>query len=196
MMEREDKEFRLKIGLRNNRFLKLREKQGMTQKEFADYLFITLNKYALIERLEWNPLDNGIWKSLALNIAITLEAEPDYLWPESIREIKKSSVEMEMKGYELARLANIQDQNPLNRLLEKETGVNLRRALATLTPREQFVLIHRFGLNDEQDKTLKEVGQLLGKDRERIRQIEAKGLRKLRHPTRADILEYGKMKNQ
>ena len=57
-------------------------------------------------------------------------------------------------------------------------------ALAELTPREQRILQMRFGLGGEGDHTLEEVGKVFGVTRERIRQIEAKALEKLRHPTR------------
>ena len=56
--------------------------------------------------------------------------------------------------------------------------------LASLTPREREVLTLRFGLKDGCSRTLEEVGQMFSVTRERIRQIEAKALRKMRHPTR------------
>ena len=65
----------------------------------------------------------------------------------------------------------------------------LEEVLETLTPREEKVLRLRFGLDDGRARTLEEVGQHFGVTRERIRQIEAKALRKLRHPSRSKKLK-------
>ena len=65
----------------------------------------------------------------------------------------------------------------------------LLEALDTLTEREKAVIINRFGLLDGYSKTLEEVGHMFNVNRERIRQIEAKALRKLRHPSRAKKLK-------
>ena len=65
----------------------------------------------------------------------------------------------------------------------------LNNVLATLTPREELVLKLRFGLDDGRSRTLEEVGQEFNITRERIRQIEAKALRKLRHPSRSKRLK-------
>ncbi|SHM06183.1 RNA polymerase primary sigma factor [Caldanaerovirga acetigignens] len=65
----------------------------------------------------------------------------------------------------------------------------LEDVLETLTPREEKVLRLRFGLDDGKPRTLEEVGQVFGVTRERIRQIEAKALRKLRHPSRSKKLK-------
>ena len=69
--------------------------------------------------------------------------------------------------------------------LEEQT----RKVLATLTPREEQILRMRFGIGERSDFTLEEVGQRFAVTRERIRQIEAKALRKLRNPARAKTLE-------
>ena len=80
-------------------------------------------------------------------------------------------------------------------VLPSDAAVNLnlaeqtRKVLATLTPREEKVLRMRFGIGEKADHTLEEVGQGFTVTRERIRQIEAKALRKLRHPTRSRKLK-------
>ena len=82
----------------------------------------------------------------------------------------------------------IEDKNAVQPL-EAATLSNLResttRVLATLTPREERVLRMRFGIGMNTDHTLEEVGQQFSVTRERIRQIEAKALRKLKHPSRS-----------
>ncbi|MBW2515825.1 MAG: RNA polymerase sigma factor RpoD [Deltaproteobacteria bacterium] len=80
-------------------------------------------------------------------------------------------------------------------MLPSDAAVNMnlaeqtRKVLATLTPREEKVLRMRFGIGERADHTLEEVGQDFAVTRERIRQIEAKALRKLRHPTRSRKLK-------
>ena len=65
----------------------------------------------------------------------------------------------------------------------------MKDILDSLSPRERHVLKLRFGLDDGQSRTLEEVGQKFGVTRERVRQIEAKALRKLRHPLRSRKLK-------
>ena len=65
----------------------------------------------------------------------------------------------------------------------------VQEVLKTLTPREALVLTLRFGLEDGRRRTLEEVGQTLGVTRERVRQIEAKALRKIHHPSRGKLLK-------
>ena len=75
-----------------------------------------------------------------------------------------------------------------NAAIQENLKETTTRVLASLTPREERVLRMRFGIGMNTDHTLEEVGKQFDVTRERIRQIEAKALRKLRHPTRSDQL--------
>jgi len=86
----------------------------------------------------------------------------------------------------------IEDKNvvsPAEAVVNMNLADQTRRVLATLTPREEKVLRMRFGIGEKSDHTLEEVGQDFAVTRERIRQIEAKALRKLRHPSRSKQLK-------
>jgi RNA polymerase primary sigma factor len=114
--------------------------------------------------------------------------------PEKVGEIVKVSqlpvsLESPMGEEEDSHLGDfIEDRNALppadaaSRQLLKE---QIDAVLSTLSPREQRVLQLRFGLEDGRSRTLEEVGKEFSVTRERIRQIEAKALRKLRHPSRS-----------
>jgi len=118
--------------------------------------------------------------------------------PEKVREIAKVaqlpiSLESPIGEEEDSHLGDfIEDRNALpppdaaSRQLLKE---QIDGVLSTLTPREQRVLQLRFGLEDGRSRTLEEVGREFNVTRERIRQIEAKALRKLRHPSRSRRLK-------
>ncbi len=79
--------------------------------------------------------------------------------------------------------------SPAEAIVNLNLAEQTRRVLSTLTPREEKVLRMRFGIGEEADHTLEEVGQDFNVTRERIRQIEAKALRKLRHPSRSNKLK-------
>jgi RNA polymerase primary sigma factor len=79
--------------------------------------------------------------------------------------------------------------SPSEAVLRRNLAEQTRKVLATLTPREEKVLRMRFGIGEKADHTLEEVGQDFEVTRERIRQIEAKALRKLRHPSRSKRLK-------
>jgi len=79
--------------------------------------------------------------------------------------------------------------SPQEAVISANLSEQTRKVLASLTPREEKVLRMRFGIGEKYDHTLEEVGQDFDVTRERIRQIEAKALRKLRHPSRARKLK-------
>jgi RNA polymerase primary sigma factor len=82
----------------------------------------------------------------------------------------------------------IEDKNavlPIDAAIQSDLRETTTRVLASLTPREERIVRMRFGIGINSDHTLEEVGQQFSVTRERIRQIEAKAIRKLRHPSRS-----------
>lgn len=139
----------------------------------------------LIQELGRDPLPEEIAKEMQISV-------------ERVREISKISqepvsLETPIGEEEDSHLGDfIEDEDALapaeaaSFFLLKE---QLDDVLGTLTPREKKVLQLRFGLEDGRSRTLEEVGHVFGVTRERIRQIEAKALRKLRHPSRSKKLK-------
>ncbi|HHU56262.1 MAG TPA: sigma-70 family RNA polymerase sigma factor [Acholeplasmataceae bacterium] len=91
-------------------------------------------------------------------------------------------------------ISNPNINNPFEEVANEEYHRELKRILAELNPREYQVITLRFGLLDGTTHTLEEIGKIIGLTRERVRQIESKALRKLRHPTRsAKIKQFLRM---
>jgi RNA polymerase primary sigma factor len=118
--------------------------------------------------------------------------------PDKVREIIKVaqlpiSLELPMGEEEDSHLGDfIEDRNalpPVDAASKQLLKEQIDEVLSSLTHREQRVLVLRFGLEDGRSRTLEEVGQEFNVTRERIRQIEAKALRKLRHPSRSRKLK-------
>jgi len=115
---------------------------------------------------------------------------------EKLRFIAKSaqlpiSLETPIGKEEDSRLGDFIEadiENPEQDVAKNLLREDLEGVLATLSPRERDVLRLRYGLDDGRMKTLEEIGQIFDVTRERIRQIEAKALRKLKHPSRSDKL--------
>ena len=150
----------------------------------------TINKLSRYQRqltLELNrePTDEELAKKMGMS-------------PDKVREVIKIaqdpvSLEIPIGEEEDSHLGDfVPDESnmspedfTIHEMLKEEIG----DVLLTLTEREEQVLRLRFGLDDGSPKTLEEVGQMFGVTRERIRQIEAKALRKLRHPSRSRKLK-------
>ncbi len=150
----------------------------------------TINKLARIQRqltLELNREPSEEELAEKMNISV-----------DKIRDIYKISQE----PVSLETPIGEEDDSHLGDFIKDERNVSpeeyatnemlkdeINDVLETLTEREEKVIRLRFGLDDGKSKTLEEVGQLFGVTRERIRQIEAKALRKLRHPSRSRKLK-------
>ena len=150
----------------------------------------TINKLARVQRqltqdLNREPTDEEIAKKLGISV-------------DKVREVYKISqdpvsLETPIGEEDDSHLGDfIRDErtvSPEEYATEELLKEELAGVLLTLTDREEKVLRLRFGLDDGQCRTLEEVGQIFGVTRERIRQIEAKALRKLRHPSRSRKLK-------
>jgi RNA polymerase primary sigma factor len=139
---------------------------------------------ALLEQLGREPTE----EELAYGMAITVD---------KVQELKKISqqpvsLESPIGEEEDSHLGDfVEDKQavaPLEAASEAMFRNEVEDILATLRPRERRVVQLRFGLVDDEPRTLEEVGRRMGLTRERIRQIEATALRKLRHPSRSNVL--------
>ena len=129
-----------------------------TTQELADYLGIGVDKVKGIMKIAKEPI------SLATPIG-----EDDDTHLEDFIEDEKTTI-------------------PLESTIKEDLKDKINQVMQTLTEREEKVLRMRFGINDGSDHTLEEVGKVLGVTRERVRQIEVKAIRKLRHPKRSKVL--------
>lgn len=154
----------------------------------------------MVEQInKFNRIRNGLISDLG-RIPNDLEIANEMDMPvEKVRELQKYAIEpvsletpigeeedSHLGDFVLDETKNI-EEDAMQSLLRNDIEV----ALSSLTDREQKVIRLRFGFDDGRARTLEEVGQIFGVTRERIRQIEAKALRKLRHPNRSrKIKEY------
>lgn len=155
------------------------------------HMIETINKLIrtsryLVQELGREPVPEEIAEKMELSL-------------DKVRKILKIakepvSLEMPIGEDEDSHLGDfIEDKNvapPFDSVIYKDLCDNVRRALATLSPREEKVIRMRFGIGEKAEYTLEEVGQDFEVTRERVRQIEAKALRKLRHPIRSKNLKY------
>ena len=147
--------------------------------DFKQKIYLRLLEICCNENFELSHLTDGFIKQ-STYFAI-MKVYRDYNSASYKYDVLNNSLSIEDNSEELNRMVVEYDNMILNHLLERD----IDEIFKTLTPREVQVLELRFGLKGQQQLTLEGVGKILGTQKERPRQIEAKALRKLRHPTRS-----------
>ena len=162
---------------------------GLTDKALRAELGVP--QWRLTAWLAFRAYPSEDWQ---LRLSVRLGVPADDLFPTEIEHVRvrRQPVPRELSLKEFRELSNswlLRESVTLDEGMESaELLDGISKALATLTPREQYVLRARYGFGDGRSRTLGEVGKEFGVGKERIHQIEAKALRKLRHPSRSRAL--------
>jgi len=147
---------------------------------------ITKQTCTLIQELGRQPTDKEISESLDMDIEQVLEVKRYFKKPMSINKQLKTG---DSENFTLEKITeNKNSDKPEEEITRKEMIEKVYKVLDTLSKREAKVLKMRFGLNHFEQKTLEEISEYFDISSERIRQIENKALRKIRHPSRCKIL--------
>lgn len=187
---------RLRLITHSARLVDARKERGMTQPDIALAIGIHLYRISGIETLKVIPTAEEMVK-----FARVLEKPIDYLFPVELLSAVEAGVFLRRKAeltapqvislteaYQL-QLAYDGEDEMVKSVDRKLLAERVSEVLETLKPRERWVLQLRFGLKDGRSRTLEEVGREFNVTRERIRQIEGKALRLLRHPARSRKLK-------
>ena len=194
------KAYRVKITVKNNLLLTAIEQAGYkSAAEFARAIGLTEQKVSALVALRNAPINqdgefslnakrimealgaapSDLWTTEQLNMKLKRNTKEDFFSAPTIQAILGGNVaQLEGSVYE-------ESEKPEEVLNKKELKAELEKVLGTLTPRETKVLQLRFGLDGCGEHTLEEIGDMLDIGKERVRQIEAKALRKMRDPSRS-----------
>ncbi len=149
----------------------------------------TINRYSrtvrqLTQQLSREPTMEEVAEAMGISEAKVVEIKKSALDPISLETPIGEEEDSKMSDF----IEDESAKSPMEIATQKLLHEQLLSVIDTLTPREQQVIRERYGLIDGKSKTLEEVGREFSVTRERIRQIEAKALRKLKHPNRSKKL--------
>lgn len=185
-------DYRVDIKVRNNVILKkLKENGYETLGEFCRLNGVmkyvsTLGKVIAMQRSPFTSKGEFIPAILFLAEKLNCN-ELDLFTDQQLNTILESNKRtLEVKEAELKFLLENTNEMMLleDQYSEDEKKKEIENALNTISPREKLVIEMRMGLGGYKEHTLREIGEIIGTQQERVRQIEAKALRKLRHPSR------------
>lgn len=179
------KDYVIQVRVKNGPLLRAMQARGMNGKLLAKLSGVSYQTVHNLLALKRAPIRrNGEWTDGIIKISAVLRLPPECLCPEAHlrKALARSSGEVEASRDDMAKLI-APDDDPETGLIKRQMIDRLVEAIGTLTPRQQEVLKLRYGLEDGQEHTLKEVGRRFCVSSNRIRQIEQKAFRLLRHPS-------------
>jgi RNA polymerase sigma factor (sigma-70 family) len=192
-------EFNLKVTVRNNLVLTAINNSGYTNlAKFAKDNRLSLGLLYDTINLKRPPmLQTGEFSPFAMKLMETLGACPTDLWTNEqlTMKLKRNTSYRELGTEELQKCLQSSARSLIGldyceqEAEEQEAEEIIEGMVDSLTPREARVLRLRFGLDGEDEHTLEEIAEKIGFTRERVRQVEAKALRKMRNPSRSKILQ-------
>lgn len=185
------KDIRILLKIKNNLILKMAEDLWETtnQNEISRKIGISPSRFGGYINFKRDPIKyaGGInqvsgkivgWKSEVYKISEAFGCEPEDIFPEHLQKIRKNNYEIECDSQFL--IEDIKNQEEL--VLDSEIKKMISSSLQNLNRKEETILRLRFGFEEDGEHTFQEIANQLGLTRERVRQIEAKALRKLRVP--------------
>ena len=168
-----DKDFNLKVTVRNGRLLKAIRKRYESVADLARKMGQHPSSVNSLVTMKLKPINEKGWTEMALNVAAMVGKEPEDLWPKNMREIKlkKATAEVSM---DLDSVKQIMADGSSEKSLSQISAI--KKLSADLSPREERILQLRW----IEDHTLEECGKIFGVSKERIRHIESKAFRKMK----------------
>ena len=166
-------DFNIKISVRNGRLLKAIRARYDSVADLARKCHLHQTRVNSLVTMKVKPFNQNGWTDLALDVAAMVGKEPEDLWPDHLRELKliKSTAEMEVDLDSVKQL--IQDGTSEKSLSQISA---ISKFSENLTPRERQCMAMRWALGH----TLDETARVFGVTRERMRQVEAKAIRKMK----------------
>ena len=184
------KNFHVTLRVRNNQLYERRRETGLNQRQFAAEVGISYTVYVELEQLKRQPCSAGGFLFFeASRLCAYHSATPEELWPEEVRAVEHPVLERTFDAAELRELTGSQSSRQLAEPPDKRAeAADVKKALAvgmaSLKGREVEILRRRYTENETYDT----ISKALGISRERVRSIEMKALRKMRHSSRCDLI--------
>lgn len=182
------RDLEVEIRVRNNQLKERRVLAGLTQTELAQEIGISGGMYAGFEAMRYQPMNEGRWLPSALRIAAYYHLPPETLFPEAVRAVEVTVCVRKLDRSDLALLSSPAMGDATKRLLASPEAAaeqalarkQIQRHIGDLPVREAEVLRLRFGLDGDEPHTLEEIGEVFDLSNERVRQVEARALCRLR----------------